>query len=421
MRLSQAQFAEAVRAAGKAVGRPNSCTKRLVQKWETGEHSACRPGYLTVLQTVTGLPARELGFQIPAVMTDPAGCAVESPNDDQPTANGPGTPRLAQFSTDVMIDGSRDRLSLALNNPSTVDGRTAAFVETATDRLFDLEHHSPARLLARTLDRHLSMVTALLTIARAEKVRQSLTVSAGWSSLLAGWLAFDQGNASAAHEYWADAIAAAEATVHDGLFAATLIFQSYATARRGDPATAWELAHAAASRTPEDPRATAWATTRVAVYAAQLGAHQDALAAMGRALEIGWDLPNPKPADGGTPWTRPFDHARLLSATAHTAALLNDPSALGYATQAVAALTPAKVKSRAIVLAEAALAAAVTDQHHLCLDYGSAAVTLTREMDVSLAADLLHAVTPILLPHANTHPIRELLPQLAELTRTSDS
>ena len=61
MRLSQAQFAEAVRAAGNAMGVPNHCTKRLVQKWETGEHAACRPDYLRVLQAVTGLSARELG------------------------------------------------------------------------------------------------------------------------------------------------------------------------------------------------------------------------------------------------------------------------------------------------------------------------------------------------------------------------
>lgn len=39
MRLSQAQFAEAVRTAGNAMGVPNGCSKRLVQKWENGEHT----------------------------------------------------------------------------------------------------------------------------------------------------------------------------------------------------------------------------------------------------------------------------------------------------------------------------------------------------------------------------------------------
>ena len=78
MRLSQAQFAEAVRAAGNAMGVPNHCTKRLVQKWETGEHAACRPDYLRVLQAVTGLSARELGFR---VLPDDSG-ATEGANGE---------------------------------------------------------------------------------------------------------------------------------------------------------------------------------------------------------------------------------------------------------------------------------------------------------------------------------------------------
>ena len=56
----------------------------------------------------------------------------------------------------------------------------------------------------------------------------------------------------------------------------------------------------------------------------------------------------------------------------------------------------------------------------LCLDYGSAAATLTRELDVSLAADLLYEVVPILLPYSDTRSVRELLPQLTHLNRTTD-
>jgi hypothetical protein len=84
----------------------------------------------------------------------------------------------------------------------------------------------------------------------------------------------------------------------------------------------------------------------------------------------------------------------------------------------VSELGPARVKSRAIVLAEATLTTAITAEHHLCLDYGSAAATLTRELDVKIAADLLHDTVSILLPHADTLPIRELLPQLALVPQT---
>ena len=89
MRLSQAQFAEAVHAAGNAMGAPNHCTKRLVQKWETGEHAACRPDYLRVLQAVTGLSARELGFQCSPISRG----SPPPPDSLRSTRHGPATTR----------------------------------------------------------------------------------------------------------------------------------------------------------------------------------------------------------------------------------------------------------------------------------------------------------------------------------------
>ena len=431
LRLSQAQFAEAIRATGNAIGVPNSCTKRLVQKWEAGEHTTCRPDYLRVLQTVTGLPVRELGFTLPADYSsasantqykDGTDAALDPlSSDGTPDATASALPSgMARYFSDEMLDGAMDRLRHALNHPSGADLRTAGFVEAATARLFGLEHHSPSRLLARTVDRHLAMVTALLTAARQERVRHSLMVSTGCSALLAGWLAFDRGDIPSSHELWGAAIDAAQATAHEGLFAATLTCQSYAAARHGDPGTAWQLAHTAALRTPDDPRATAWATARIAHFAARLGESEVAVEALDCSLMIGLQLPDPQPGDGTAPWTRSFDQSRLLSSSAHTAALLRDPSAVEYAAQAIAALGPAKVKSRAVVLAEATLTAAITGELSLCLDYGSAAASVARDLDVSVAADLLHEVTTVVLPCAGARPIRELLAQLSQVIRTSD-
>ena len=422
MRLSQAQFAEAVRAAGNAIGAPNHCTKRLVQKWETGEHAACRPDYLRVLQAVTGLSARELGFR---VLPDESGQSTAGFTDLADGADAAGAGALAMsgmtaYDADGLIEGSMDRLRHALEHPSMVDSRTAEFVETATSRLFDLEHHSPSRLLAPTVDRHLATVTGLLTAARHEGVRQMLMVSAGRIALLAGCLAFDRGDAPSANRFWDSAIGAAEGTVDDALLAATLNWQSYAAVRRGDPGAAWQLAHSASVRVHHDDRATAWATTRVALYAAQLGEWEAAEEAMERTLEISGRLRSPRPGDGTAPWMRFFDRSRLLSSVAHTAALLKEPSAAGYAAKAVDALGSAKVKSRAVVLAECALVAAMTGDLDLCLDHGSAAAELTHELDVSLAADLLHEIVPILLPYSDTRAVRELLPQLTRLNRTAD-
>lgn len=53
---SQADFAAMLRKAGVALGEPNGATKRLVQKWEAGEHRMVRPNYQRALELATGLP-----------------------------------------------------------------------------------------------------------------------------------------------------------------------------------------------------------------------------------------------------------------------------------------------------------------------------------------------------------------------------
>ena len=425
MRLSQAQFAEAIRAAGNAMGAPNHCTKRLVQKWETGEHAACRPDYLRVLQAVTGLSARELGFRI---LPGDSGLSAATAADGDAKADGAAHQAgaafamsgLTEYSANGSIEGSMDRLRYALDHPSTVDARTAELVEASTSRLFDLQHHSPSRLLAPTVDRHIGTLTALVTAARHETVRRRLLISAGRSALLAGWLAFDRGDIASAHRYWDTSIGAAEGTVDAPLLAASLTCLSYAAARRGDPGTAWQLSHTAGQHTPEDRRAAAWATSRAALHAAELGENDAAHAAMERALELAGDLPSPRPGDGGAPWTRSFDRARLLSSVAHAAALIEDRHAADYAFQAAEALGSARVKARAVVLAECALVSAIVGELDLCLDYGATSAALTRELDVSVASDLLYAVVPVVLPYSDTRSVRELLPQLTRLTRAVD-
>jgi hypothetical protein len=319
-----------------------------------------------------------------------------------------------------MLADSMGRLRYALEHPSTVDSRTADFVETTTSRLFDLEHHSPARLLAPTVDRHLTTVTALLTAARHETVRRRLITAAGRTAALAGWLAFDRGDTASANRFWDTAISAAESTLDGPLLACSLTYLSYSAERRGDPGTAWQLAHTAGWHTPGDARATAWSTARAALYAAQLGERSSACSAMELAVQLGEKLPGPRPGDGGEPWTRFFDRAGLFAATAHTAALLDDPRACEFAAEAVLSLGPARVKARAMVLAESTLATALSGEFELCLDYGSVAVGLSCDLDVSLATDVLYSVVPVLMPHAGTRPVRELLPQLARLTRTAD-
>jgi transcriptional regulator with XRE-family HTH domain len=430
MRMSQAQFAEAVVAAGNAMGVPNRCTKRLVQKWETGEHATCKPNYIRVLQAVTGLSARELGFRIlPDGSGQPTSGPAEAP--DGADSSPPGAeaaytptartakPKIPQDDADATAEASIDRIRHSLAHPKYIDAHTAGFVETTTARLFELEHHIPARLLAPTVDRHLATVSTLLTIAQRSNVRRRLTISAGYGTLLAGLLAFDRGDTPAADRLWETTIDTAEATQDAALLTAALTYSSYAAARRKDPDAAWQLAYRAKSHT-DDARAIAWTASRIALYAAQLNEREAAETAMKLSLESGAGLPKPQPGDDTTPWTRSFDAAALFATTAHTAALLNDPNAADYATRAVKALGSANVKARAVALAELALTAAIIGELRLCLDHSAAAARLTRDLEVSHAADLLCQIPPLLLSYSDTRTAREILLHLKGLRRTTD-
>ena len=234
-----------------------------------------------------------------------------------------------------------DRLRFALDHPSTVDSRTAELVESATSRLFDLQHHSPSRLLAPTVERHLGTVTALLTAARHEGVRRRLMSSAGRGAALAGWLAFDRGDIASAHRYWDTSIGAAEGTVDAPLLAASLTFLSYAAARRGDPGTAWQLSHTASQHTPDDPP-----RHRVG----HLPGRAARRASSARTTPRGprWSAPSnwPEtcraraPATAAMPWTRSFDRARLLLLLRAHRRTARDPHAADYAARAVESWAP---------------------------------------------------------------------------------
>lgn len=400
MRMSQSEFATAVRAAGTAHGLPNQCTKRLVQKWETGEHATGRADYVTVLQTLTGLSVHDLGFSTQDRDTEAAAPGTESPHS--------------------AAESAMDRLRYAVEHPAGVTEATAALVEAATTRLYDLECHSPARLLTPTVHRHLSTVTALLEVAQRHRVRRRLTTTSAESMLLAGWLALDWGDTAEANRFWDSAIGAAQSTEDGALLAAAFIQQSYAATRRNDPASAWRLAYSAYTHAPDEPRTRAWILSRMALYTAQLGEHEEAMTALHQALETGTTLTQPKPGDSVRSWTRMITPAALHATAAHTAALLHDtPTATHNATAAAKALGPARDKTRTLVLAELTLTAAITGDYDACAEHGIEAANLARDLGVSLAIDLLHRTATLLLPHSTARPVRDLLAQLAQLPRTA--
>ncbi len=97
--MSQDEFARAVREAGQRTGQRNDASKRLVQRWESGETAAPRPAYARALEAVTGLPIDSLGFaaSVQARVSDDGHGGhdlVDSPTG-VPVTNGSPTPQTA--------------------------------------------------------------------------------------------------------------------------------------------------------------------------------------------------------------------------------------------------------------------------------------------------------------------------------------
>ncbi|MCG6496708.1 XRE family transcriptional regulator [Kitasatospora sp. A2-31] len=89
LRLSQDEFAKRLRAVGTEQGEPNEASKRLVQRWESGEVRAPRPVYVRALEAVTKLSVDRLGFESAQL---PSGVTVDGTGGHDMASGEPGVP-----------------------------------------------------------------------------------------------------------------------------------------------------------------------------------------------------------------------------------------------------------------------------------------------------------------------------------------
>ena len=408
LRLSQNEFAAAIRHAGESLGEPNTANKRLIQKWESGEHAECRPNYRRALEAVTRTQYEQLGFVgAPAL---PVNQVLPAPRTSQAAARRRA---LGDLSPSDAAGGPGDRLRFALERPGTADPDGITLAESATAHLFGLEHHQPARQLTASVTRHIDEIAVLLAGTRREPLRRRLATTGGQAAALAGWLAFDRGDSGGAHRYWDSSLAAARYSADGALLACTLTYLSYSSAERGDPATAWQLAHTAVAHAGVDPRSRSWMAARAAEEAALLGERRAALSELDLALGLGSDLRAPAPDEPTAAWSRFFDQASLAAMAATVHGRLGDARAAREAAGwALRALGPAQVKSRAVVLAEVACAAARVGDLDLAGDAGLRAGELTTRLEVTLARRKLRTLLQLLAAHRTAAPVRELIAQL---------
>jgi hypothetical protein len=396
LRLSQSEFAAAVRQAGEALGEPNECNKRLVQKWELGEHTMCRPNYRRALQSVTRTPYEQLGFTgapgglLEPLLTPRVAAAV------QPVASGPSV---------VAEVGERLRYALVL--PVQADVEEVALAESEVEHLFALEHSCAARLLAPQVGRQVGEVAALLAGTRRDRLRHQLAIAGGYGAALAGYLAFDQGQTGTARRYLDTAMAAARYGQDGLLMACALLYQTYLVQEQGDPAAGWQLAHSALSYASSQPRARAWAAVRAAEHAAMLG---ETKAAQGE-LEIGLSCASAiSVLPDGPAWVRGFDRCALATAAAAVHGRLGDAKAARDAAEiALRTLGGEQIKSRALALAEIACAAARCGELDLLLEVASKAAELTERLECTLARRKLRSLVGLLANYRNNATANKVL------------
>lgn len=411
LKMSQSEFAAAVRHAGEALGEPNACNKRLVQKWESGSHSACQPHYRRALQSVTRAPYAKLGFadSVKAMASQPSISSLLGPIDEQPDSFLPlGEPSGA--------------FRYALTRPEIGTPQAVNLIADSTAYLFGLEYHCTARAMLPMVGQHTRDIAAMLTGTRHKALRRRLIVAGGQAAALGGWLSFDLGDTAAAYRYWDSALAASRYAADSQLFACILTYMSYSAAERGDPHTAWQLAHTAISRAEPNVRAQAWMAIRAAQEAAQIGDSGAAMAELELALDYGSDMSPAAPEEDAEPWCRFVDRSYLWAMAANVYTRLGAvDDAYAAAVRALDSLSGDQVKIRAIILAEAAHAFARIGGTERAVECAIEATDLVDRLEVTLAHRRLRALLSILTDASKPDRIHELRKRLTADQRRANS
>ncbi|MEU6277453.1 helix-turn-helix transcriptional regulator [Streptomyces populi] len=175
------------------------------------------------------------------------------------------------------------RLAHALKRGTKID---SAGVEALTDHAAALhvsEHHLTARQLQNRVETHLDAITAVLP--RVGDRERAVTIAAGETAALAGWVAWDLGDSARAHAFYEVTSQCAEVAGHPPLRALGLAYASYGAAT---PEKAMKLLAQAAQdvRGPGNAAAAAWVHGRYAEEAAAIGDDIGALRALDRAQAV---------------------------------------------------------------------------------------------------------------------------------------
>lgn len=437
--LSPAEFAAAVRRAGREIGERVSCDARYVGRVEAGEIRCPNYAYERVFRhmfpgrdlTALGFTPRQAvrGRAASRGALPPSDTPYEYPIPPEPSDSPPGSGRPMREESDVQrrafMTGSTATVAAAsLGALGTLTGDApvlprrrpgeaeAGAVEDAVRLIRTLDDRHGADGLYRRAARQLRTAYALLDAGTTRRsTADRLHAGAGELAISVGWLAHDSGRHQEARSHYAEALATARMSGDPALEAhafCNTAFLARDTGRHREAVRAAQAAQRAAARLGS-PRLLALLTLREAGGWAGLGDRAGCAGAVARAGE----LFGRGPRDADPEWMSFFGEAELEMLQAQCWGTLGDHTrATGHAGRAAsqaATRTPHLTRNIALYTTELASGLARAGRPDEAADAGTRVLTLLGEVRSSRVQSRLAATAELLGPHRRHRPVGAFL------------
>jgi tetratricopeptide (TPR) repeat protein len=205
-----------------------------------------------------------------------------------------------------------ERLADALTRPGSLNETVVRELEARSAGLYLLEEIIPAQDVLKVLSAHIREISTLLSGRPSDpddELRRRLIVTAGESSLLAGWSASALGDSAAARDFHDTAITAVGEARDPAITACALTYRSYVPSARGANGRARILLTQALENVSDQasPATAAWVAARHADESALLNDKPQALRSWRRAEEA-FSIADP---DEDRAWSRFLNRDRF--------------------------------------------------------------------------------------------------------------
>ncbi|MFJ4910642.1 helix-turn-helix transcriptional regulator [Streptomyces sp. NPDC093249] len=394
---SQEQQAEAVNAVSGRV----TVTRREISRYEHGETIPTNHtlGHIAV---ASGVPYEELLREAKAARIRRAQARRRGEQDEEDMKRRTVLEGAVLGATAVAAE-PWGRLAAALRQGSRVDEASANTLIARTADLHIQELNLSAQPLQHKVESHLDAITAVLP--RAGRHERALTIAAGETAALAGWVAWDLGEHTRANAYYKVASECAASAGQPPLRALALTYASYGN---HDPKGKLGLLRQAAQdvRGHGNAAAAAWVHGRYAEEAALLGDFTEALKALDRA-RFAYDFADHTSEQA---WVRFVTPYRMDSLTLSVYGQLRRVELTITADDAIARLGGGLPEGGVVVLGDLAIALLRGGNIDQALDVSRAFAAAAQAKPNTMGKDRARAVAA-LLPAGErdlAHHLREL-------------